>query len=322
MDISTFRISESGLDPLLMDDLISEWQSGHGSHWVDAVGDPGEIDVWRRKVLKRIGASAFVERAVFNPIEAATVVSTGQGVYFKIPAIVADRDDPIVYVNGLVLENLLVTWRSSKIDGINELLSGLKSPTDLPWVTTTSDLVAALCVNFSTVLFKASQVLRHRIDMVSDEASGDDDIDGAELDAATSRLHVIDVVAGDYSHVFPMLRDSDSKALDLGGDHSRIQIAAASSEALARRVRLYYERVAQLRQQQVQEVSDKTNRRLGMLSVLSAIFLPLTLLTGIFGMNFQHMPSLAWAWAYPALLLLMITTSVALWRYFKKTEWI
>ncbi len=322
MDISAFRISETGLDPLPMDDLISEWQSGDGSHWVDVVGDSDEIDAWRRTVLKRIGASAFIERAVFNPIEAATVVSTGQGVYFKIPAMAAVQDDPVVYVNGLVLENLLVTWRSGPNDGIDELLDGLKQPTDLPWVTTVSRLVAALCVNFSSDLFKASQDLRRRLASISDEASGDVDIDGGRLDAASSRLHVIDEVAGDYSQVFPMLRDTNSKALDLGGRHSRIQIAVASSHAVERRVKLYYERVAQLRQQQVQEISDKTNSRLGVLSVMSVIFLPLTLLTGIFGMNFKHMPSLTWSWAYPALLLLMATTAAGLWVYFKKADWI
>lgn len=72
----------------------------------------------------------------------------------------------------------------------------------------------------------------------------------------------------------------------------------------------------------MQDISDKTNRRLGVLSVMSAIFLPLTLLTGIFGMNFQHMPSLTWSWAYPALLLLMATTATVLWIYFKKADWI
>jgi magnesium transporter len=305
-----------------LDHLISEWQSGDGSHWVDVVGEPDEIVAWRQGVLMWIGASAFVERAVFSPIEAASVVSTGAGVFFRIPAIDIDRDGPVVYVNGLVLENLLVTWRSGRIDSLDELLGGLESPTDLPWVTTTSDLVAALCVSFSTDLFEASRDLRRRLDVISDQASGDDDIDGAGLDAANSRLHVIDVVAGDYSHVFPMLRDTNSNALDLRGRHSPIRMAVATSHAVARRVKLYYERVSQLRQQQVQEDNDKTNRRLGMLSVLSAIFLPLTLLTGIFGMNFQHMPSLGWSWAYPALLLLMATTAVVLWQYFKKNEWI
>jgi len=302
--------------------VISEWQDGTASHWVDVVGNPTEIDAWRRGVLKRIGASSFVERAVFNATQAASVVSTGQAVYFRIPVIIPDRDDPVVFVNGLVLVDLLVTWRSGQTDAIEELLDGLKTPTDLPWVMTVSDLVAALCVNFSTDVFRASQDLRNRIDRISDEATSSGHVDGDELDAANGRLHTLDEVAGDYGQVFPMLRDSNSNALDLGGHHSRIQIAIASSHALARRVKLYYGRIAQLRQQQVEEVSDKTNRRLGVLSVISAIFLPLTLLTGIFGMNFQHMPGLAWSWTYPALILLMIGTVGGMWWYFKKTGWV
>jgi Mg2+ and Co2+ transporter CorA len=289
---------------------------------VDVVGDPNEIDAWRRGVLKKIGASAVFERAVFNATQAASVVSTGQGVYFRIPVINPGRDDPVVFVNGLVLVDLLVTWRSGQIDAIEELLDGLQIPTDLPWVTTASDLVAALCVTFSTDVFRASQDLRLRIDRISDDATSGSHVDGAELDAANTRLHTLDELAGDYAQVFTMLRDSNSEALDLGGKHSRIQIAIASSHALARRVRLYYERIAQLRQQQIEEVSDKTNRRLGVLSVLSAIFLPLTLLTGIFGMNFQHMPGLAWSWTYPALILLMIATVGGMWWYFKKTGWV
>jgi Mg2+ and Co2+ transporter CorA len=289
---------------------------------VDVVGDPNEIDAWRREVLKKIGASAFVERAVFNATQAASVVSTGQAVYLRIPVIIPDGDDPVVFLNGLVLVDLLVTWRSGQIGGIEELLEGLKKPTDLPWVATTSDLVAALCVNFSTDAFGASQNLRLRIDRISDKAVSLGHVDGAELDAANNRLHTLDELAGDYAQVFPMLRDSNSIALDLGGHHSRIQIAIASSHALARRVKLYYERIAQLRQQQVEEVSDKTNRRLGVLSVMSAIFLPLTLLTGIFGMNFEHMPGLGWSWTYPALILLMIATVGGMWWYFKKTGWI
>ena len=322
IETRTFRISEDGLEHVPLDDLIAEWKTGDGSHWADVVGDPDEIDAWRRGVLKRVGASTFVERAVFNPTEAASVVSTGRAVYFRIPAMVPDGDEPVVYVNGLVLENLLVTWRLETIDGIDDLLDGLMSPTDLPWVTTISHLVAALCVNLSTDVFRVSQDLRARIDKISDDATSDSHIDGPALDAVNTRLHELDEVSGDYSQVFSMLRDSNSEALDLGGKHSRIQIAIASSHALARRVKLYYERVAQLRQQEVEEVSDKTNRRLGVLSVISAIFLPLTLLTGIFGMNFQHMPGLAWSWTYPALILLMVGTVGGMLWYFKKTGWV
>jgi magnesium transporter len=39
-------------------------------------------------------------------------------------------------------------------------------------------------------------------------------------------------------------------------------------------------------------------------------------------MNFEHMPSLAWWWAYPLLLTLMVAMGVSMWVYFKRSEWI
>jgi magnesium transporter len=76
-----------------------------------------------------------------------------------------------------------------------------------------------------------------------------------------------------------------------------------------------------LRQRESEYTNHKTNRRLGLLSVLSAIFLPLTLLTGIFGMNFENMPGLELSWAYPALLLSMLVIGLLLWRYFVRRGW-
>jgi hypothetical protein len=54
------------------------------------------------------------------------------------------------------------------------------------------------------------------------------------------------------------------------------------------------------------------------LSVISAIFLLLTLLTGIFGMNFQHMPGLAWSSTYAALIPVMIATVGGMLSYFEE----
>lgn len=235
---------------------------------------------------------------------------------------VGNRDDPIVYINGLILANLLVTWRTDPADGVDKLIEGIKVPTDLPWIATVSDLVAAMAAVLAGEVFGASQDLRQRINAITDDADDGKGVDADALDAVNRRLHVIDEVSGDYSQMFPTLRDTNSTALDFSGHHSRIQVAISSSHALARRVKLYYTRVAQLRQRQEREADDKTNSRLGVLSVISAIFLPLTLLTGIFGMNFEHMPGLSWSWTYPALVLLMIATGGGMWWYFKKTGWI
>lgn len=54
------------------------------------------------------------------------------------------------------------------------------------------------------------------------------------------------------------------------------------------------------------------------MTVFSAIFLPLTFIVGIYGMNFQYMPELGWQLAYPALLLVMTLVAGGLLLYFRR----
>ena len=66
---------------------------------------------------------------------------------------------------------------------------------------------------------------------------------------------------------------------------------------------------------------DKTNRRLGVLTVLSAIFLPMTLLAGIYGMNFEVMPELRYPFAYPVAVGSMALIASGMYLYFRKKGW-
>jgi magnesium transporter len=58
------------------------------------------------------------------------------------------------------------------------------------------------------------------------------------------------------------------------------------------------------------------------MSAWAAIFAVITVLAGIYGMNFAHMPELRWSFAYPLLLLVMAGLSVVLYRKFKKSGWL
>jgi magnesium transporter len=55
---------------------------------------------------------------------------------------------------------------------------------------------------------------------------------------------------------------------------------------------------------------------------MASIFIPLTFLAGIYGMNFEFMPELHVRWAYPSLLALMGTTVVGMIVYFWRKGWI
>jgi magnesium transporter len=47
-----------------------------------------------------------------------------------------------------------------------------------------------------------------------------------------------------------------------------------------------------------------------------------TLIAGVYGMNFDHMPELGWTIGYPLALLLMVSISVGLWIWFKRSGWL
>ena len=58
------------------------------------------------------------------------------------------------------------------------------------------------------------------------------------------------------------------------------------------------------------------------MSAWAAIAAVITVLAGIYGMNFVNMPELKWSFGYPALLLVMVGSSVVLYRKFKKSGWL
>ena len=57
------------------------------------------------------------------------------------------------------------------------------------------------------------------------------------------------------------------------------------------------------------------------LAFITAIFLPLTLLVGWYGMNFKYMPELEWQYGYPVFIITSIVVILLLYQYFKKRGW-
>ena len=80
-------------------------------------------------------------------------------------------------------------------------------------------------------------------------------------------------------------------------------------------------RIIALRSAFQMNAQEKTNRRLGILTVLSAIFMPMTFLAGIWGMNFEGMPELKHPLAYPSVLGIMIIIASGMYLYFRKSGW-
>jgi magnesium transporter len=85
---------------------------------------------------------------------------------------------------------------------------------------------------------------------------------------------------------------------------------------------------ANLLEAYISTVSLETNRVMRVLTLIATIFIPLTFITGVYGMNFDptaspfNMPELGWRWGYPFSLGLMLGTAVALLWFFRRKGWL
>lgn len=69
-------------------------------------------------------------------------------------------------------------------------------------------------------------------------------------------------------------------------------------------------------------VSNKTNEVMKVLTVIATIMMPLTVVVGIYGMNFAHMPELQWKYGYPLVWGVMALTAGGLLGYFRRRGWL
>ncbi len=84
----------------------------------------------------------------------------------------------------------------------------------------------------------------------------------------------------------------------------------------------YREHAASIIELHLTEVNTNMSRVMKVLTILSAIFIPITFIAGVYGMNFHFMPELSTAWGYPAALGLMAAVVIAELVYFKVKKWI
>jgi len=67
--------------------------------------------------------------------------------------------------------------------------------------------------------------------------------------------------------------------------------------------------------------SNRMNEVMKVLTIIATIFIPLTFITGVYGMNFVYMPELKFAWGFPVVLSVMLAIGIGMVILFKKKKW-
>lgn len=93
------------------------------------------------------------------------------------------------------------------------------------------------------------------------------------------------------------------------------------SKQISDTINIYGEIISHILEIHMTSINNRLNEVMKVLTIISTIFIPLTFLVGIYGMNFKHMPELDWRLSYPVVWVVMILTALSSVFYFKKKKW-
>jgi len=87
-------------------------------------------------------------------------------------------------------------------------------------------------------------------------------------------------------------------------------------------VESYREMLSGMADLYLSSVSNRMNEVMKLLTIIATIFIPLTFIAGIYGMNFEYMPELKWKWGYPFVWITIISISSIMVVYFHRKNWL
>ncbi len=170
--------------------------------------------------------------------------------------------------------------------------------------------------------FSVIEVFGERIEAVEEEVVADPDRETLQAIYALKRSLVAlrrsvwplrDVVAELERGDSPLIRESTLVYLRDVYDHT-IEVAET--------VETYRDTMSGLLDVYLSSQSSRMNEIMKVLTIIATIFIPLTFIAGLYGMNFAYMPELRHPWGYPAALTLMAIIAGVMLLYFKKKGWI
>ena len=103
---------------------------------------------------------------------------------------------------------------------------------------------------------------------------------------------------------------------------AKAEILSARNDRYLDKIKSLQEIVAQLRETYQSELAIQQNNLMKVFTIITAIFLPLSLLAGWYGMNFQNMPELGWRYGYPLVICISLCIVIGLVWYFKHKKWL
>jgi magnesium transporter len=297
--------------------LSEEWAEKTEEVWIDIQASQPTLF---QEFLEKLELHPLIIEDCLDPYRSSRFSSYDTSLHFEFPVFATDSVDN--YLSVICVPRMLITIRTTPISAVDSMLGSLDTQVRLN-DGTKSALLYAILDALGDCLIHAARNGRSEIRQLSqsmDKEPGAVDVE--KIISVKRRLQDITMIAEDQLYCIRALIAVDSDALPISGQRDYLRDAVRNYETALRVVHRYESRTTELHQQYFLSLQAKTETRIRILTILSSIFLPLTLIAGIYGMNFASMPELQSSWGYPATLGTMLAIAIGQLLFFYKRGWL
>lgn len=299
-----------------LDRLAEEWAETSNEIWIDIqASHPDEF----RAFLEMLDLHPLIMEDCLEPFRSSRFSSCDASLHFEVPVLSDEAVDH--YLSVICLPRVLITIRTTRVPGIDRLLQDLDQQVPLN-DGTKSALLYAILDALTDRLVQAAGNARLEIRRMSH--SMDEDSDAVSIEEIVSmkrKVQDLSTIAEDQLYCISSLVPVDTNAFPISPQRDYYRDAARNYQTALRVLHRYEARAAELHQQYLSSLQARTESRIRILTILSSICMPLTLVAGIYGMNFARMPETQWPWGYPVTLVAMCLIAIGQLWFFHRRGW-
>ena len=317
MNVNAYRIGDgNGLERVEPDQAAKGLSDATSCLWID-IEQPSVDGL--RDLLAPLDLHPLVFESCLEPAASPPLAPYKKCLFIRVP-VQQGRDHPdIGFLCVIGLSNAIVTVHASPAPALAKLADDF-STTMRFHVAGAPTVLYHIVDRLIDEDMAFALAARRRIEALAEKLeNGSSSILIDELRALKRLIEHLADTFEDQRFSVTSLQTVEMDLFDISKLHMHFRDSLAHLEYALTSVDRQQTHLAELHQHHLLNLQDRTNRRLKVLTILSAIFMPLTLIAGIYGMNFRHMPELNWVYAYPTVLIAMlIVAGLLLWNFLRR----
>lgn len=315
-NVSLERVGAECYDELQANDV--KWLNVHGLHNVELIKQIGEL----------LDVEPFVIGDILNTTRRTRIEELGDVLFFSIKSVLPKEEDDVVQteqVSFLLKENVIISFQEKKSDYFNHIRERIRTGTGIIRKKKNDYLLYLMLDAIMENFFITIESYEDEIEKLSNEVKSN---------SQKNYIPLLEKNRDNLSYIKRSLNPLREALYNLKSIEGEEEIDTVKKPNHAFFARLHQKSLELLDQIEYDLITldsasnfyfaaqgQRMNQIMKTLTIFSVIFMPLTFIVGVYGMNFDNMPELRAENGYYVTWAVMIVVAIAMVIYFKNKKW-